>query len=518
MGKKEKNAQNPEGAARTKKRKKKWLKIAVPTAAVLVIAVVVRSRSGGDTAVPVYTDRVTVGDISTYLSTSGNIQAENSRTFFAPADAKVAGVEVSKGDIVKAGDVLVCFDEEAAAYAKRQSELESQINAADYNSNIQYNAEQKTRLSWAEAEIAECEAQIDNYERYIDDLTNGITDMTALKRADLYAEIYSVEKAMNNYELAMQTPTEETDMGALLAKKTEKQNELNKLNNELSMLSDYKTEYGWESMLTQAKKELADYETRLSEAKAVKSGAESAIVNGNKIAGYQLNREKSKLLNEDAGKKYEEALNGVVAEFDGVVTDLSVVDGASVQEGAQLMVLESFEDICVEFQASKYDLQTLSVGQEVEVQVSGRSYEGTVSKINHMAERNDSGAPMVGARVHINNPDDNIYLGIEAKLKILTASEKSVLLLPVEAVNIDSSGEFCYIVENGILAKRYIETGISSEESIQVIEGLSEGDEIVTSAFADIREGMMVTPMPASPIPEASAPAETEPAGTAQAE
>lgn len=500
MSKKEKNAQNAEGTKRTRRRKKKWLKIVIPVAIVLVAIFAVKGISEGESAaVPVYTDKAFMGDISTHLNTSGNVKAENTRTFFAPANTKIAEVEVSKGDIVKAGDVLLCFDEEAVAYAKRQSELETQISSADYNSSVQYNDEQKIKLAEAEAEIAECEVQIDNYERYIEDLTNGITDTVALRKANLYAKIYSVEKEMNTYDLAIQTPTEDTDMDALLRKKTEKQNELIKLNNELSMLSDYKTEYGWEDLLTQAEKDLSDYETRLSEAKAKKSSAEAAIVNGNKLAGYQLNQQKSQLVTEDASKKYEEVLNGVVAEFDGVVTDMSVVDGAPVQEGAQLMVLESFEDICVEFQASKYDLETLSVGQQVEVEVSGRKYEGTVSKINHMAEQNNSGVPMVGARVHINNPDENIYLGIEAKLKILTASEQNVLLVPVEAVNVDNDGNFCYTIEDGILQKKYVQAGISSEEYIQILDGLSDGEEIVTSAYmgTDLVEGTAVSAMPA---------------------
>ena len=253
-------------------------------------------------------------------------------------------------------------------------------------------------------------------------------------------------------------------------------------------------------MLTQAKKDLADYETRLSEAKSDKASAEAAIVDGNKLTGFQLNREKSQLVSEDAGKKYDEALNGIVAEFDGVVSSLDVVEGASVQEGAQLMVLESFEQLCVEFQASKYDLEVLKVGQTAEVEISGKTYNGTVSKINHMAQENASGAPMVGAKIHIENPDNNIYLGIEAKLKILTASESDVLLVPVESVNIDNEGEFCFAIENGMLVRKPIQSGISSDIYVQVKDGLSEGDEIVTSSYMgmDISEGMAVPPMPSN--------------------
>ena len=286
-------------------------------------------------------------------------------------------------------------------------------------------------------------------------------------------------------------------MDALLRKKTEKTNELNKLQNELSMLSDYKTSYGWEDLLTQAKKDLADVETKLQEAKADKSSAEASIVNDGKIASSQLTQEKTKLTVQDAQNKYQEALNGIVADYDGVVTDLSATQGATVQEGTQLLVLESYDEICVEFQASKYDLENLAIGQKAVIDISGKAYEGTVTKINKMATPNSSGVPMVAARVHIDNPDSNVYLGIEARLKITTAQRQDALLVPVEAVNIDNDGNFCYIIENGALVKKYITTGISSSDYIEVTDGLSEKEEVVTSAVIDmnLEEGMEVTPM-----------------------
>lgn len=481
-----------------KKRKKKVIKIVAGVLVVVIIAgIFIGSRNQGTTAIPVYTQQAFTGEISSELDTSGTVKAENTITYFAPTGTKIAGVQVQAGDVVKKGDMMVCFDEEALAYAQKQSELEQRISATDYSATVQTNQEQQAKLAQAQSDIASLEIQKENYEKYIDDLTNGITDVTALRKADLYADIYSVEKEINNYDLAMQTPTEDTDMDALLRKKTEKTNELNKLQNELSMLSDYKTSYGWEDLLTQAKKDLADVETKLQEAKADKSSAEASIVNDGKIASSQLSQEKTKLTVQDAQNKYQEALNGIVAEYDGVVTDLSATQGATVQEGTQLLVLESYDEICVEFQASKYDLENLAIGQKAVIDISGKEYEGTVTKINKMATPNSSGVPMVAARVHIDNPDSNVYLGIEARLKITTAQRQDALLVPVEAVNIDNDGNFCYIIENGALVKKYITTGISSSDYIEVTDGLSEKEEVVTSAVMDMdmEEGMEVTPM-----------------------
>ncbi len=481
-----------------KKRKKKVIKIVAGVLVVVIIAgIFIGSRNQGTTAIPVYTQQAFTGEISSELDTSGTVKAENTITYFAPTGTKIAGVQVQAGDVVKKGDMMVCFDEEALAYAQKQSELEQRISATDYSATVQTNQEQQAKLAQAQSDIASLEIQKENYEKYIDDLTNGITDVTALRKADLYADIYSVEKEINNYDLAMQTPTEDTDMDALLRKKTEKTNELNKLQNELSMLSDYKTSYGWEDLLTQAKKDLADVETKLQEAKADKSSAEASIVNDGKIASSQLSQEKTKLTVQDAQNKYQEALNGIIADYDGVVTDLSATQGATVQEGTQLLVLESYDEICVEFQASKYDLENLAIGQKAVIDISGKEYEGTVTKINKMATPNSSGVPMVAARVHIDNPDSNVYLGIEARLKITTAQRQDALLVPVEAVNIDNDGNFCYIIENGALVKKYITTGISSSDYIEVTDGLSEKEEVVTSAVMDMdmEEGMEVTPM-----------------------
>lgn len=70
----------------------------IPVVLVLVIFIAVKFLSGdGNTAIPVYTDQVSTGDIDTELSVSGKVIAEESVTFFAPANAKVEGIEVSKG-------------------------------------------------------------------------------------------------------------------------------------------------------------------------------------------------------------------------------------------------------------------------------------------------------------------------------------------------------------------------------------------------------------------------------------
>ena len=85
---------------------------------------------------------------------------------------------------------------------------------------------------------------------------------------------------------------------------------------------------------------------------------------------------------------------------------------------------------------------------------------------------------------------------MEAKVVISTAKETDSILVPVETVNVDMAGEFVYIVKEGILVRQSVVTGLSSDTMIQIVEGLTEGDQIVTNVTTGLTEGMTVTAIP----------------------
>ena len=167
-------------------------------------------------------------------------------------------------------------------------------------------------------------------------------------------------------------------------------------------------------------------------------------------------------------------------------------------QGAQLLKLESTEDVSVKISVTKYDLDKIAVGQKATVTIGGKEYEGEVSKINKMAEKNSSGAAVVGTEIKILNPDSDVYLGVEAKVVISTAQESDAIVVPVSAVNVDMDGEFIYVVENNVLVRKPVVTGISSDTMIQIVEGISEGDQMVTEVTTGLTEGMAAVAVPAN--------------------
>ena len=123
------------------------------------------------------------------------------------------------------------------------------------------------------------------------------------------------------------------------------------------------------------------------------------------------------------------------------------------------------------------------------------TYQGTVTKMSHIAVQNEKGTPVISATVSIDDPDEDIFLGVDAKVKIYAASAKNVVTLPVEVVNIGKEGSFCYVIEDGLVTKRNITTGISSEDYVEITDGIKEGEEVIAD-LGDYTEGMEVQAVP----------------------
>ena len=112
---------------------------------------------------------------------------------------------------------------------------------------------------------------------------------------------------------------------------------------------------------------------------------------------------------------------------------------------------------------------------------------------------------MIMADVHIDNPDEAIVLGVEAKVAIETAQVNDAILVPLNSVNYASEGVFCYTVVDGKVKKQSVETGVSDDEHIQILSGLSVGDQVITNITSELQEDMPVVVMEETAEEEAEA-------------
>ena len=243
-----------------------------------------------------------------------------------------------------------------------------------------------------------------------------------------------------------------------------------------------------EAELEKAGNTLAELQSRLSSQQAVAESDPSAVTAEEKEK-MEITNNLSELDQMSAQELVEAAKKGIKADFNGVITKVSIVEGATTALGTELFTLQNTDKINVNVNVSKYDYDKLKEGQSADITLAGKTYEGEVTSISHVATQNEKGASLISADVRIKNPDDDIFLGVDAKVTIHAEEADDVVVLPSEVVNIGKDGSFCYVIENGVITRRDITTGISSDDYVEVTEGIKEGDEVIRD-LGSLEEGM----------------------------
>lgn len=535
MFRKAKNKAENEGAAdiaemmpKVKKEKKPWdkekkKKVRRRAIAGVLIALVaaffVRNSLAAKNAAPMVTTvAASVEDVEQILSTGGTVKSNETRTYFAPISIEVGEVKVATGDTVKAGDVLLTFNEKALQEAKQEAEYKLASNEGGYESSIHKDNQYIADLSEATTNLEVLDQQIADNENLLKEINKKIEDKKAgwnYNGTNLNVSVLEWQQIISQDEEALATLKEKESKGELSDYTEDEIKEMRnaaeiKLANDRDILLNLQiqTQYnGYEEsnnkevrdLQRQAKEVedlIASYKEYKSEMKSQKETSENGVLDQGSREKLEADTALEKLTNQEKLDDINGVENGLKADFAGVVTELEAVAGQPPTESGKLVTIESTEKVYVRLNVSKYDLEKIAVGQKADIDIAGKTYEGTVSKIDGMATKNDSGAMVVGVDVNIDNPDENIFLGVEARVYVHMAKAEGVVTVPLEVINSDRDGDFVYVEENGVVAKRRITTGITSDSVSEVKEGLSEGENVIMANGMEFEEGTAVTAIP----------------------
>lgn len=526
-----------------KKMKKVW-KIVIPVTVVVVViaaAAVKNISSAGEAmaeAMEVEAMTVETGDVSETVETSGTVVSGEQKILFSPVNAQVETADFEIGDLVKAGDKLVTFNLKDLEEQNQKAELTVKANQLGYQDTVNKSNEAASKQADAKSQAAALQTQVDAKKQEVADLTASLSGEAKSQEEAQQKEIEEIngqiqtlqqqlekavkemEKAKTAYDAAataQQTAQVNFDAATAAgnAENLEKAREaLNTANRKLTEAkNDYETKQGsvedlnsqitalqasladigagtgtnieLQQRLETAQTELANLEAKLESQKAI-AEADSGALSSEAKAQMQTNNNLAELESKSLEELIAEGKKGITAEFNGVISDKQVVEGASVSQGMQLLTLQSIDNVNVEVTLSKNVYEKVKEGQKAEITFAGQTYQGTVTKISRIAVSGTMGSNQASvasasimATVHIDNPDNNIFLGVDAKVTILAAEAKDVVILPTEAVNIGKDGTFCWVCEDGILTKRSITTGVSSDECLEITEGVEAGEQVI---------------------------------------
>jgi len=172
----------------------------------------------------------------------------------------------------------------------------------------------------------------------------------------------------------------------------------------------------------------------------------------------------------------------IVSPINGFVTEKNVFEGRYVSPGDILYTIADLENIWVLADIYEYELPHVRVGQEAKITLSyfpGEEFTGEVTYVYPYLNDNTRTAQV---RFEINNPDfklkPDMFVNVQIKIDL-----GKRLTIPRDAILYSGERRIAY-VKNGdtTFEPREIKTGVPTAQLVEVLEGIEEGEMVVTSA------------------------------------
>jgi Cu(I)/Ag(I) efflux system membrane fusion protein len=186
-------------------------------------------------------------------------------------------------------------------------------------------------------------------------------------------------------------------------------------------------------------------------------------------------------ITELAGNKQSPSLTTFYSTEEGYVTSLNMQEGAYAMEGAPVMQLAALSTLWAEAQVYTSQMTAISQTENVVVQIPGFNDITITGKIEFVNPEINPDTRINLVRVTIPNTNNLLYPGMPVYI-IAGSNPHHSITLPVDAVLQNSKGATVWVqTKPGVYTVRMVQTGITSDNAIEIISGLQPGDAVVTS-------------------------------------
>jgi HlyD family secretion protein len=215
----------------------------------------------------------------------------------------------------------------------------------------------------------------------------------------------------------------------------------------------------------------------------------------------------------------------IYAPMSGTVSELNKKEG-EIALGSQfqadvILVISDLSEMEAQVGVDENDIVAIRVGQPVEIQADAllaQSLKGKVSEIGSSASTSGSGTTEqkteFEVKIGITDPPKTLRPGMTASADIVTKTNPRALSVPLQCVALrtvdqlvkkgekrkdaearykadrDGFVEVVFCIENGKAVARQVKTGIQSDELIEIVDGLREGDEVVSGSYRAISKDL----------------------------
>lgn len=426
-------------------------------------------------------------DIQTKISSSGKLEAKDTRTIYGETANKIITIHKKVGDTIKKGDILLTLDKDTEERTQKQVEaLEVQLKTTE-------DALNQLIIGGSRQEILNAQSAV----------------IQAQKGAQDAADLLSTQKTnLENFQRDLKSQKIEYDVQTqLFSEGLVSQKEIDDAKTELTNL---------EQKVNSTKTAIASAQKSIEAANIQKETAEYTL-------GVLLNQIQDPDRKQSIGMKQSEVKNlqtqifnakndleksgtKIIAPIDGVIIQAPTEEGMPITPGAALITIVDPSKLIINCDVSPYYAADLKVGLDTKIKYTGSKtieVDGKVTKVAPVAivkqtisdkSTSASSAASIPIEIEVTNPGEIIKPGFSVDVKVITETRKGVCIIPLLAtIEDDDNSTYVYVVkEDGTLEKRIVTQGLNNGLYVEA-DNLKENEIVVANPTDFLKEGTKVS-------------------------
>jgi RND family efflux transporter MFP subunit len=178
----------------------------------------------------------------------------------------------------------------------------------------------------------------------------------------------------------------------------------------------------------------------------------------------------------------------ILAPISGVLTELTdISESTLVQQNTVIGKVVDYSRVLVDLNIPNSQINAVRLGQPVRISnyaFPDQVFEGEISIMDPALNPTTR---TFRVEAIVNNPDLILRPGMFVRAEIVTESRSGVVIIPRELILNRQNRQVVFIVQEDAAEMREITTGLEDEMYVEVLEGLSEGERLITSNYETLR-------------------------------
>lgn len=182
----------------------------------------------------------------------------------------------------------------------------------------------------------------------------------------------------------------------------------------------------------------------------------------------------------------------ITAPMDGVVRRMDAKIGLYLSVGDPIGSLLQIDKVKAIIGIPESDVTAVRLLDDVEVTIQALEDKKVTGRRYFLSSSPDTAARLYRLELEIDNPGHRILPGMFVRANIVKQQKDNAVAIPFYSVISRKDEQFVFVEKDGMVEKRYVQTGIMEQWMVEITKGLEAGERIVVEGHRDVEDGRQV--------------------------